>query len=147
MRAAPAAVADQGAGGPASGRPAGHFRDHPRVTEWLSVARCTARLWALQDVVQSVRALGAQRHLGAGLHGGGRGGPPVVLMLDATPVKAHRSAAGGKGGRTSRRLAGRGGAARRKSMPPSMNTAGRGGCSSAQAIAGTPRSAPTWWLI
>ena len=28
------------------------------------------------------------------------GGPPVALLLDSTPVKAHRSAAGGKGGRT-----------------------------------------------
>ena len=73
------------------------------------------------------------------------GGPPVVLMLDSPPVKAHRSAAGGKGGRTSRRSDGRGGAARRKSMPRSMNTAGRGGCSSAPAIAETPRSEPTWW--
>ena len=27
------------------------------------------------------------------------GGPPLVLMLDSTPVKAHRSATGGKGGR------------------------------------------------
>ena len=31
------------------------------------------------------------------------GGPPETLMLDATYVKAHRAAAGGKGGRTSRR--------------------------------------------
>ena len=30
------------------------------------------------------------------------GGPPGTLMLDATHVKAHRAAAGGKGGRPSR---------------------------------------------
>ena len=73
------------------------------------------------------------------------GGPPVALLLDSTPVKAHRSAAGGKGGLTSRRSAGRGGAARRKFMPPSMNTAGRDGYSSAPAIAGTPRSGRNLW--
>ena len=72
-------------------------------------------------------------------------GPPVALMLDSTPVKAHRSAAGGKGGHSSRQSGGRGGAARRKSMPPSMNTAARGGYSSAPAIAETPRSEPIWW--
>ena len=55
------------------------------------------------------------------------GGPPVALMLDSTPVKAHRSAAGGKGGRSSRRSDGRGAGARLKSMPRSMSTAARGG--------------------
>ena len=54
-------------------------------------------------------------------------GPPVVLMLDSTPVKAHRSAAGGKGGRNSRRSAGRGAGERLKSMSQSMSTAARGG--------------------
>ena len=33
-------------------------------------------------------------------------GPPVVLMLEATPVKAHRSATGGKGGHSTKRPAG-----------------------------------------
>ena len=37
------------------------------------MARCAARLWALQDVIQSVRALGPEGGLGAGLLGGGRG--------------------------------------------------------------------------
>ncbi len=55
------------------------------------------------------------------------GGPPGTLMLDATHVKAHRSAAGGKGGRSSRRSDGRGAGARLKSMPRSMSTAARGG--------------------
>ena len=32
----------------------------------------------------------------------GAGGPPPALLLDATPVKASRAAAGGKGGRPSR---------------------------------------------
>ena len=55
------------------------------------------------------------------------GGPPVALLLDSTPVKAHRSAAGGKGGRTTRPLGARGAGARPKSMPPSMKRAGPGG--------------------
>ena len=55
------------------------------------------------------------------------GGPPAALLLDSTPVKAHRSAAGGKGGRTSRPSGAPGGAARPKSMPPSMKPAGPAG--------------------
>ena len=55
------------------------------------------------------------------------GGPPVALLLDSTPVKAHRSAAGGKGGRPSRPSGAPGGAARPKSMPPSMKPAGPAG--------------------
>jgi transposase len=51
------------------------------------------------------------------------GGPPAAVMLDSTHVKAHRSAAGGKGGPTSRRLGGRAADARPKSMPPSTSTA------------------------
>jgi transposase len=54
------------------------------------------------------------------------GGPPAALMIDATHVKAHRSAAGGKGGPTSRPSAVRAADARRKSTPPSTSTAGRG---------------------
>lgn len=53
------------------------------------------------------------------------GGPPEALMLDATYAKAHRSAAGGKGGR-SRRPSDRGGAdARQSSTSPSTSAAGR----------------------
>lgn len=33
------------------------------------------------------------------------GGPPAEVLLDSTHVKAHRSAAGGKGGRNARRSA------------------------------------------
>lgn len=54
------------------------------------------------------------------------GGPPTALMIDATHVKAHRSAAGGKGGPTSRPSAARAADARRKSTPPSTSAAGRG---------------------
>ena len=54
-------------------------------------------------------------------------GPPVVLMLDATYVKAHRAAAGGKGGRSSKRSAGRAAGGLRKSMQRSMRLAAPGG--------------------
>ena len=55
------------------------------------------------------------------------GGPPGTLMLDATHVKAHRAAAGGKGGRSSRPSDGRAGGGPRKSMRRSMSTAAPGG--------------------
>jgi transposase len=44
------------------------------------------------------------------------GGPPVQVLIDSSAVKAHRSAAGGKGGRKIRRSAARAADARRKSM-------------------------------
>ena len=53
---------------------------------------------------------------------GETGGPPAALMIDASHVKAHRSAAGGKGGPTSRRSGGPGAGARPRSMPRSMST-------------------------
>jgi transposase len=43
------------------------------------------------------------------------GGPPTQLLIDSSAVKAHRSASGGKGGSSTRRSAGRGAGARRKS--------------------------------
>jgi transposase len=52
------------------------------------------------------------------------GGPPAAVMIDATHIKAHRSAAGGKGGPRRRRLAVPGADARPRSTPPSTNTAG-----------------------
>lgn len=74
------------------------------------------------------------------------GGPPLALLLDSTPVKVHRSAAGGKGGRSTRPLAAHGGAARPKSTRPSMRPGAPAGCSSAPAIAGTSLSPRPWWL-
>ena len=48
--------------------------------------------WAAKDVWRSVfETLAAA------------GGPPAEVLIDSAHVKAHRSAAGGKGGRTSRR--------------------------------------------
>jgi transposase len=44
------------------------------------------------------------------------GGPPAQVLIDSSAVKAHRSAAGGKGGRKIRPSAARGVGARRKSM-------------------------------
>lgn len=51
------------------------------------------------------------------------GGPPAALMIDATHVKAHRSAAGGKGGPTSRPSAALAAGGRPRSMPRSTNMA------------------------
>ena len=45
------------------------------------------------------------------------GGPPAAILIDSSAVKAHRCAAGGKGGSTSRPSAGRAAGARPKSMP------------------------------
>lgn len=53
------------------------------------------------------------------------GGPPAALMIDATHVKAHRSAAGGKGGPISRPSGARAVVGRRRSTPPSTSTGGR----------------------
>ncbi len=51
------------------------------------------------------------------------GGPPAAVMLDSTHVKAHRSAAGGKGGPTPRRSGGRAAGARPRSTPLSTSMA------------------------
>jgi transposase len=45
------------------------------------------------------------------------GGPPEQVLIDSSAVRAHRSAAGGKGGNAARRSVVRGAGARRKSMP------------------------------
>jgi transposase len=43
------------------------------------------------------------------------GGPPAHVLMDSSAVKAHRSAAGGKGGSRARRSAARAGSARPRS--------------------------------
>jgi transposase len=53
------------------------------------------------------------------------GGPPASLMLVATHAKAHRSAAGGKGGRTSRPSDDRAADEQPRSTRPSMRKAVR----------------------
>ena len=72
------------------------------------------------------------------------GGPPQALLLDSTPVQVQRSAAGGKGGRSTKPLAGRGGAARPKSTRRLMKPAGRGACSSARATKAMSPSRRPW---
>jgi transposase len=49
------------------------------------------------------------------------GGPPAALMIDATHVKAHRSAAGGKGGPRPRASAAPAVGAPPRSTPPSTS--------------------------
>jgi transposase len=45
------------------------------------------------------------------------GGPPAEVLIDSSAVKAHRCAAGGKGGNTPRRSVARAAGARPRSMP------------------------------
>ncbi len=45
------------------------------------------------------------------------GGPPAHVLMDSSAVKAHRSAAGAKGGSRARRSGARAGAARPRSTP------------------------------
>lgn len=54
------------------------------------------------------------------------GGPPAAVMIDATHVKAHRSAAGGKGGPRPRPSVAPAGDAPPKSTPPSMSADAQG---------------------
>lgn len=51
--------------------------------------------------------------------------PGEAQLIDSTTAKAHRSAAGGKGGTKSRRSGARAAAARPRSTPSSMARAGR----------------------
>ena len=55
------------------------------------------------------------------------GGPPEAILLDSTHVKAHRSAAGGKGGRTPRRSAAPAVGAPARSTSPSTSSDGHAG--------------------
>jgi transposase len=57
----------------------------------------------------------------------GAGGPPATVMIDATHAKAHRSAAGGKGGPTVRPSGARVVGARPKSTSRSTDAAARDG--------------------
>jgi transposase len=50
--------------------------------------------------------------------------PDDVHIIDSTTAKAHRSAAGGKGGQRAKRPVARAGAAQQKSTPSSMGSAG-----------------------
>ena len=53
------------------------------------------------------------------------GGPPAEVLIDSTHVKAHRSAAGGKGGRASRRSGSAGADATPSSTPSPIARADR----------------------
>jgi transposase len=55
--------------------------------------------------------------------------PPVVAMVDSTAVRAHRAAAGAKGGSRTRRSAARGTAPPPSSTPSPMDKAGSTPCS------------------
>jgi transposase len=70
--------------------------------------------WAAKGVWQGVFAQLAET-----------GGPPMSMMIDATHAKAHRSAAGGKGGRKSSPSDVHGAGERARSMRPSTRKVGR----------------------
>ena len=54
-------------------------------------------------------------------------GPPSQAMIDSSAVRAHRSAAGGKGGSAPKRSVVRGAGGRRRSTPPATGGAARSG--------------------
>ena len=128
IRPTPAAVADGHPRRAPGGRPAGDLGDRTRVAERVPVARCAPVYgppktrynrfvrWARKGVWERVFM-----ELAAA------GGPPETLMLDATHVKAHRSAAGGKGGHSSRQSGGHVEGGLPKSMRRLMSTAAPGG--------------------
>ena len=67
---------------------------------WVRLSRS---LRASDDGLQSLRSVGAARHLGKPVRQlAGNGRSRDTQMIDFTHVKAHRSAAGGKGGSRSR---------------------------------------------
>jgi transposase len=72
----------------------------PRKTLYNRFVRWAAKgIWT--DIFQALAAAG---------------GPPTQVLIDSSAVKAHRSAAGAKGGRAARRSAARAAGAPRKSM-------------------------------
>src|SRR5438445_3371015 len=108
MEADRTSPADGCPGRPAGGRSPRHQRHRARAEERLSLVRLPARLWSSDNDLQPLCALGAARvweSLFRELAGNGRS--TDTQMIDSTHVKAHRSAAGGKGGSRSRLLAAR----------------------------------------
>ena len=61
------------------------------------VAGLSARIWSAYNHLQSLQTLGQARKMGAIFEALARGKGRIVLSLDSTSVKAHRSASGGKG--------------------------------------------------
>src|SRR5258705_12924392 len=90
----------------AGGRSPRHQRHRARAEERLSLVRLPARVWSC-DYNRFVRwaRRGVWEKLFRELAGNGRS--TDTQMIDSTHVKAHRSAAGGKGGSRSRLLAAR----------------------------------------
>lgn len=72
------------------------------------------------------------------------GGPPEALMLDSTHVKAHRCAAGGKGGTPRKESDAHAVDGPVSSTSPSTSRVGPGACSFARASAATRRSQMSW---
>jgi transposase len=87
----------------------------------LPVVRLSARIRSAHHDLQSLRALGRARCLGAAFPAlAARGRSDDTQMIDSTHVKAHRSASGAKRGNISRRLAARAAGETRKSTQSQM---------------------------
>src|SRR5437763_9795845 len=107
--------ADGCTGGRADGRSPRHQRHRARAEKRLSLVRLPGRVrppttiynrfvrWARRGIWESLFRELAEN-----------GGVTAMQMIDSTHVKAHRSAAGGKGGSKSRLLAARAAGATRR---------------------------------
>src|SRR5271157_408845 len=112
-----AAFADGHARQGAGGRSPGDQRDHQCVEVRRSLDRCSARIRAEENPLNSYVRWAAKGVWVDLFHALAQaGGPPEQVLIDSSPVKAHRSASGGKGGRKTRRLVARAAAGRPKSM-------------------------------
>ena len=89
------------------------WRDCPTVYGPATTIYNRFRRWAMR---------GVWRRLFEAL---AKASPAEAQFLDSSTAKAHRSAAGGKGGRRRRPLADRAGAGRRKSTPSSTTPGGQ----------------------
>ena len=91
----------------------------------MSVARCAARLWAVQDVVQPVRALGAEGGLGARLHGTGHGRRPARDADAQCDLRQGASVGGGRKRGAQPQAIGRSRGGRTTKIPAAVDEAGR----------------------
>ena len=67
--------------------------DHLRQSQRSSLARCAERLWAAQDAVQPLEALGQMGVFNRMMEGlAVAGAERKTVMIDATYLKAHRTA-------------------------------------------------------
>jgi len=109
-------------------RPPGYQRDHSCLAIWLPLAGLSRLLGPSDNRVQSLPRWSArgiwQRLFEALVQSTDRD----IHLIDSTTAKAHRSAAGGKGGQVPRRSAAQEAADRQKSMLLSIVAAVQSRC-------------------